>query len=300
MRASRPLDEAARRELRRTRAPHVGKNAGSGTYGDWSGRLGGDWLVIEGFPPFPIAPATTGGFKGEERTRRLRDFEYGRDARRSAFEPEARLKDMDTDGLTAEVVFPTSAARMFYIRDVELQRACVSTYNDWIAEFCGVAPKRLWGMAAIPLVNVDHGVQELHRGLKRGLRGAAIWCGPPPELSFCHVPLRENYWAAAEEARTPVALHALPPLETAALHPRAKARFVENSTVGLIEDFHLANVLFSHHIQRAVAQLILSGVPERYPRLNFLLSEWGTGWIPDFVDEQYETTRQPFDRMDLL
>ena len=79
-----------------------------------------------------------------------------------------------------------------------------------------------------------------------------------------------------------------PPLrgreDTAWSAPRNKSTFVENRAMGLIEDFHLANVCFDHHIQRSLTQLILSGVLERHPHLKPVACEWGTAWIPMFMD----------------
>lgn len=266
-----------------TRVPHVGKNAGSGVYGDWTGRLGGDWFVVEGIPAFPMAFGTSGGFEGKERLRRLKHFEFEKDARLAAYEPNARIKDMDTDGVAMELIYPSYLPRMLYMRDAELQRACVGVYNDWLAEFCSVAPNRLIGMAVISLVDIDAAVAELERCLKRGMKGIAIWCVPPPELPFSSSHY-ERFWAAAAAAGVPVALHALPPLDTAIAAPRHRSTFVENHAMGLIEDFHLANVLFDHHIQRSLTQLILSGVLERHPALKLVVCEWGTAWLPLFLE----------------
>jgi predicted TIM-barrel fold metal-dependent hydrolase len=266
-----------------TRVPHVAKNGGSGMYGDWTGRLEGDWFVVEGIPAFPMALGTTGGFKGEERARRLRQFDFEKDARRSAWDSSVRLADMDADGVAAEVIYPSYMARMVYMRDAELGRACAAVYNDWVADFCSVDPKRLLPMAVVPVTDARWAAEELHRCLKRGHRGVAIWCTPPPELSFASSHY-EPFWSAVADAGVPLALHALPPLDTANVHPYPKTRFVENRTMGLIEDFHMANVTFDHQIQRSITQIVLSGVFERHPKLRVIVAEFGTSWIPIFMD----------------
>lgn len=266
-----------------SRVPHVGKNAGSGVYGDWTGKLGGDWFVVEGIPAFPMVFGTLGPYQAAERGRRLGSFDFTNDAKRSAYDTSARLVDMDADGVTAEVIYPSYLPRMLFMRDAELQRACVAVYNDWVLDFCAPAPDRLLPMAAISLVDPLLAVDELHRCLKRGAKGATIWASPPASLPFSSSHY-ERFWAAAEEANVPVSLHALPPLDAMIASPRAKSPFVENAAMGLIEDFHLANVLFDHHIQRSLTQLLLSGVLERFPRLRLIVCEFGTAWLPLFLD----------------
>ncbi len=54
--------------------------------------------------------------------------------------------------------------------------------------------------------------------------------------------------------------------------------------MGLIEEFHMANILYAEPIQYGIAQLVLSGVFERYPKLKMVISEWGTNWVPAFMD----------------
>jgi predicted TIM-barrel fold metal-dependent hydrolase len=266
-----------------TRVPHVAKNAGSGMYGDWSGRLEGDWFVVEGIPAFPMALGTTGGFKGEERARRIRQFDFEKDARRSAYDSSVRIADMEQDGVSIEIIYPSYMARMVYMRDAALGRDCAAVYNDWVAEFCAADKARLLPMAVIPVTDTAWAVEELHRCLKRGHKGVAIWCTPPPELSFASSHY-ERFWAAVEEAGVPLALHALPPLDTANVHPYPKTRFVENRAMGLIEDYHIANISFDHQIQRSLTQITLSGVFERHPKLRMIVAEFGTSWIPIFME----------------
>ncbi len=70
---------------------------------------------------------------------------------------------MAQDGVSAEVLYPTVVLGMFGEDDVELQEACFQVYNDWLMEYCAVAPERLVGIAAISTYNIDHAVQELRR-----------------------------------------------------------------------------------------------------------------------------------------
>jgi uncharacterized protein len=55
---------------------------------------------------------------------------------RGGWDPEARLSDQDTDGVVAEVVYPSVGMLLCNHPDVDYQRACFNAYNEWIAEFC--------------------------------------------------------------------------------------------------------------------------------------------------------------------
>lgn len=72
-------------------------------------------------------------------------------ARSGGNDPLARMKDMAQDGVSAEVLYPSLAMSLFWLRDAEFQRACFRAYNDWLAEFVSHAPDRLVGLGLISL-----------------------------------------------------------------------------------------------------------------------------------------------------
>ena len=67
------------------------------------------------------------------------------DALPGGWDPAARLKDMDLDGVQAEVLYTTCAFVLFWLEDAALQEACF-LYNDWLAEFCRYDPKKFAGL----------------------------------------------------------------------------------------------------------------------------------------------------------
>lgn len=264
------------------RVLHVSKDGGTSTHSIGHGGLFGDWIVGEGLTPFPAGGGNIGGYGRKDRHKRLDNFDITRDTPPGATDPHARLKAMDEDGVRAELIFPTYALRVNMMRDAELQRATLKASNKWLAEFCRAAPDRLIGAAILSVHDVAGAVEDLHECLELGLRGVAIPPIAPPELTYA-TSHYERFWAAAAEANVPVTMHALPPPETAAASQRRRATIVEGQVVSLVEDFHLPNILYDHPIQVALTQLILSGVLARHPKLRIVISEWGTGWIPNFL-----------------
>src|SRR5438094_8715162 len=76
-------------------------------------------------------------------------------------DPNERLKEAAEDGVSAEVLYPTSGLRLFGLDDPDLQEACFRVYNDWIIDYCAAAPDRLWGVGCISVYDIDHAIAEL-------------------------------------------------------------------------------------------------------------------------------------------
>jgi predicted TIM-barrel fold metal-dependent hydrolase len=90
------------------------------------------------------------------------DASSGR-ARVGGWDPYERLKDQAYDSISAEVLYPTRGALAWVVGDVELEEACCRAYNDWMIDFCRVAPQRFWGLVMISLWNINSGPGRWHR-----------------------------------------------------------------------------------------------------------------------------------------
>lgn len=191
-------------------------------------------------------------------------------------DPQQRLKEMATDGVSGEVLYPTYALSLFAMEKADLQEACVRAYNDWLIEYCQVAMDRLIGVPMISTYNVDHAVQELERCAKAGLRGALLWEVPPKEMSFT-TDHYERFWAAAQEMEMPVSLHILTGFGYSRNREERKG----------IERYRGSVNLKLAEAADSLMDIVFSGVLERYPRLKVVLVENEIGWIP-YVLEQWD------------
>ena len=224
-------------------------------------------------------------------------------------DPHARLADMDRDGIDAAVLYPSLA--MFFgpldeveaLRNVEFVADCQRAYNDWVAEYCSADPKRLFGIAAVPLQDPERAVAEAERSINElGLKG--IFIRPSAYLfdeSGQELPLNhsayDRFWAACQDLDVPVALHPGLHVDT----PGACRKF---GLVAITENIMLSNSARDElHGGSALGQavgntvdmivsmgrLLMGGVCERFPRLKLLFLEAGGGWIPtqlERMDEQ--------------
>ena len=93
-----------------------------------------------------------------------------------AWDPRARLRDMDAMGIDQTFLYPTWFAEGFHlVEDPDVAYALARAYNDWVADFCRADPDRLFAAAMVPLGNMDFALAELQRAAGiRCFRGAFI------------------------------------------------------------------------------------------------------------------------------
>ena len=194
---------------------------------------------------------------------------------RCSSDPGLRLELMDLDGVSAELI--NSSFLLFGMRIAHpplLQDVC-TVYNDWIAEYCGHAPKRLLAAAMLPTDDVDWAVAEMQRLARKGIRTVCIYTDVKPHMP----PYRDRYydplWAASVDLDMPITLHIVTgqvrdPFTIVHDHERdqiARMMIEVFSDVGPI----LAN------------EFIFGGVFDRFPKLKVILGEYEISWVPWFL-----------------
>ncbi len=122
------------------------------------------------------------------------------------YDPFARVKEMDVEGIEAELLYTSFGLTMFSIPDLDFQYACFQAFNDWLANFSVSAPKRLFGVAMLPTAPLERTVSELERIAKMGMRGAMISIDQDQGRGYDN-PMYEPVWSAAEDNGIPLSLH---------------------------------------------------------------------------------------------
>ena len=192
-----------------------------------------------------------------------------------ATEPYARLEDQKRDGIAAEIIFPNTAMAFFGMSDSAAQQAAFRVYNDFIADFCTVAPSRFYGVPCIATYDIDAAIAEMHRALGMGLLGIMVWQVPDPRLPL----ISDHYdrlWAAAAEAEAPVHLHILTGHSYRTEGKREGAEHLRGSVNRKLTD-----------AMTSLFDLIFSGAFERYPKLRAVIAESECGWVP-FLLQQWD------------
>jgi predicted TIM-barrel fold metal-dependent hydrolase len=243
---------------------------------EYEGKPGAWWHIEQDRPPHNVILGFGANKSLEELTALLKSFSYA-GAHRGGWDPAQRVKDMDQDGVAGDVLYTTLGFRMFWIKDAGFQRACFRVYNDWLAEFCSVSPKRLKGLGLISLYEPKQAAEDLADCATKGLAGAVIWASPPEELPF-HSEIYDPFWAAAQELGMPLSLHEFAGLKWVDWDSNAKKRTI-------------AAAINSHEVEQTFATMIFSGVLERFPRLRVVSAELNCGWLAYYLrrmDERFE------------
>jgi predicted TIM-barrel fold metal-dependent hydrolase len=190
------------------------------------------------------------------------------------FDAEARLKDMDRDGVDVEVLYSElSSFRHFHLvkdgwRDV------ARAFNDHLADFAAVDPKRLVVSYQIPIIEIDHAIAEVQRLAAAGARSVQL-PNYPAELGFAdyHDARYDPLWSALEETNISISQHLGPKASLWDVYRRdplpQKAIFTSLPAMALAEN---------------MAWWILTGILERHPGLRIVFVEPGLAWVPYYLD----------------
>ena len=133
---------------------------------------------------------------------------------------DARLRDMNRDGIAAEVIFHGSqngepmpflpqllGNNATFEFDPELASVGEHIYNRWLADFCSVEPERHVGLAHVPMWDIDAAVDEVEWAAEAGLRGVNF---PAPRHGvYLEYNDRawEPFWSACEACNMALATH---------------------------------------------------------------------------------------------
>ncbi len=199
---------------------------------------------------------------------------------RCNWDSDRRLKDLEADGIVAEVIYPNTIPPFYPEHslkvqmpgategDLELRWAGLRAHNRWLADFCAAAPGRRAGIAQIMLHDIDAAVAEIEWAAEAGMGGGILLPGAPPGsgLEPLYSAAYEPVWSACEAAGLPVNHHS-------------------GSAVPAMGDQPIEQVVFMLEVtwwaHRALWHLIFSGVMERHPDLQFVFTEQGTAWLPE-------------------
>jgi predicted TIM-barrel fold metal-dependent hydrolase len=207
---------------------------------------------------------------------------------------EDRVRVMDEEGVWAQVLYPNvggfGSGAFLKIDDVGLRNECVRAYNDFLVEWIAPHKERFAAIAAVPFWDVEACVAEMQRAHGIGHTGVLftgkpdVWWGAPHLAD----PYWNPIWETAQDLDLTINFHAGggdPDVDWlrhgyAGMPPRT--RYTANSVA----------IFFG--TAQTITDLIFAGIPERYPKLNFVSVETGIGWLPfllEVMDYQFLENR---------
>jgi uncharacterized protein len=199
---------------------------------------------------------------------------------------ERRLADMQEAGVAMQVLSFPNAELLPADSAVEL----VGRVNDKAAGATREHPDRFAALAALPSAVPEAAAAELTRCVSGlGFRGAIV--SGRVDGEFLDAPRFDPILATASSLEVPIHLHA-------AFSPRA---ITDASYAGLdaIVTARFQTSAWGWHQESAVhfLHLVLSGVFDRYPKLQFILGHWGE-MIPFFLDRIDEAFPQRVSKLE--
>lgn len=235
---------------------------------DWRGHRG-DWLVLPGAPPIPVGRLGIAGHRLDDpKTDELIALGY-EGLNPGVLDPSKRLAEQERDGICGEVMYPSLNMFTYAIPDKDVARTVFQRHNDWVVDYCAVAPERLIGIGCLPIPDVDASIAEMERAARRGVRGFMIPAHVPVDRPYCHADY-DRFWAAAQDMDLPLTMHIFVGTSWDAGMPAHWG-----TPGGTIKGYTFAFTTAAN----AMIDLICGGVVERYPRLKLLISEFETGWV---------------------
>jgi uncharacterized protein len=180
---------------------------------------------------------------------------------------EGRLQDMDEMGIDFQIVYPTAVVWVFDVENKELAAAACRAYNNYVAEQCAKAPKRLGGVALVPIQDPAAAVEEARRAVQKlGLLGAVIpgIVGNNP----LHAKEFTPFFETMNELNAPIGFHAVTGMHYT---PWADCFTDFFST-------HVTAMPFSMMV--AMMSMVRSGLLKALPHLRCAFLEIGASWFP--------------------
>jgi predicted TIM-barrel fold metal-dependent hydrolase len=198
--------------------------------------------------------------------------------RASCYDPDARVRDMDINGVYAAVNFPSMitgfAGRVFYgSEDPELGAACTRAWNDWIfEEWAQPHPDRFIPLGVAFLADPQLAADEIRRNAARGFKTVSM-PERPHKLGLPSLWEREHWdpiIEACAETDTVISVH----VASSGGH---------DSPPGA-PGLSLGATLFGQLSLAAAAEWLWSEYPVKHPDLKIAMSEGGIGWVAMLLD----------------
>jgi predicted TIM-barrel fold metal-dependent hydrolase len=203
---------------------------------------------------------------------------------------DKRNGDQERDHVVGEVIFPNTVPPFFpsFVlfapqptpETYEHRLAGIRAHNRWLVDWCNEFPERRAGIGQIFLNNVDDAIEDVKWIKEHGLRGGILLPTLPPDVTwippitdFSYDPL----WEVCADLGVVVNTH------SGTGSPDYKGR----PGAALMQILEIP-----YYSQRPLVHLLLGGVFERHPKLQYCLTELGGAWVVPMLEQLDNTIKR--------
>ena len=188
---------------------------------------------------------------------------------------EARLKDLDTEGVAQEILFPQKFFNLLFLEHLEEKEWCARAYNQALSEFCAEKPDRLHGVAILNWWDPEQTRDALAEIKALGFKTAMIPIQPGKfadgEPINYHSERMDPFWKAIEDSGLPICFHIGERPVNPATSPRGAAGIFVMQQMGGMRNIW--------------STMAFGGVFDRNPGLRVIFVESGLHWVPGALQE---------------
>jgi predicted TIM-barrel fold metal-dependent hydrolase len=205
-----------------------------------------------------------------------------------AYDPHARIKEMDLMGMIAHLP---------YVENADGAYAFVRAYNNWAQDFCRAVPKRLFPAGVLPLQNPQYAAEELHRLAKLGVRVGLIRPidakGLYPNRIFPTIGsgtptnTMDKVFRAFEETGVVCGMHTFPAYMTELSdHVVSPGELIGRTGLMFLGErmVDVQTLSFVFEAMTWLSQILLSGFLDIYPKLRMAIFESNASWLPELLE----------------
>lgn len=206
------------------------------------------------------------------------DYVYPLDADGGSMHPLAAttLRSMDALAIDYTIMFPTPMLNLGLNPDLSVRDELTWAFNRWLVEDVLPSDRRLLAMPLLPVHDPDQCLRNIEAFADRpGVVGFMITCLQTEPL---HRNMYMKVFDALNERALPVAFHSAPNWR--------------EQPFTMLDSFLAVHALgFPFYAMVQLTNVVLSGMPERFPDIRWIFMEAGQAWVPFTIarlDNEYK------------
>jgi predicted TIM-barrel fold metal-dependent hydrolase len=194
------------------------------------------------------------------------------EVRRGGWDIDARMAELDAEGVAKEIAFPQNLMRLVHLPDLEARAFIFAEYNRYLARLQRRAPGRFYGVGVANYWDPEAARAAVLEAAALGLKTLMLPISPGTYADGDKIRYSSRrmtpLWEAIEEADLAVCFHI------------SEGRIVQGA--GALAITVIASVMGLEFTQ-IWSELVFGRVFDRHPKLRVAFVEGGIHWVPGLL-----------------